>query len=199
MAYIDYTLSEIAENYGLNNHIQPLFGEIQPLAPSEWLQNALQIAKELPVRSKKAKSELIVMPILIEMRNRNDKYVTIYSGDSLNIDDKLKGECDFIVAKDTGSFDMNTPIFQVVEAKKNDVEIGIPQCAAQMIGAKMYNERKNKQTKVMYGCVTTGDDWLFMKLTDKIEIDNQKYYLGNLPQLLGIFQEIITFFKQNED
>lgn len=198
MAYSDYTLGELQEKYGMSNHVELIFApNSAKVAPSEWLLQALAIAQELPVRSEKAKSELIVMPILIELRNRNEKYVTIYSGDSLNIDDKLKGECDFILAKDTGSFEMNTPILQVVEAKKNDVEIGIPQCAAQMIGAKKYNERKNISLNTIYGCVTTGDDWLFMKLTDKIVIDTRKYYLGNLSELLGAFQQIIDFFKQH--
>lgn len=198
MAYSDYTLSELQEKYGMSNHVELIFApNSAKVAPSEWLLQALAIAQELPVRSEKAKSELIVMPILIELRNRNEKYITIYSGDSLNIDDKLKGECDFILAKDTGSFEMNTPILQIVEAKKNDVEIGIPQCAAQMIGAKKYNERKNIPINTIYGCVTTGDDWLFMKLTDKIVIDTRKYYLGNLSELLGVFQQIIDFFKQH--
>ncbi len=199
MAYSDYTLLQIEEEFGTINQMVSLFDNIRPIEPSDWLLNLLQIAKELPTRSEKAKSELIIMPILVEMRNRNHKYFTIYSGDHLNITDKLKGECDFIISKDTRSFDVNYPIIQVVEAKKNDVQIGIPQCAAQMVGAKKYNEKRgNKSVNVVYGCVTTGDDWIFMRLTDKIEIDEQKYYLGNLSQLLGIFQYILDDFKRNE-
>ncbi len=179
MTYSDYTLLQIEENFGIKNQVISLFEEVQEVAPSAWLTNFLQIAKELPVRSEKAKSEMIVMPILIELRNNNDKYFTIYSGDHLNVDDKLKGECDFIISKDTHSFEVNYPIIQVVEAKKNDVEIGVPQCAAQMLGAKKYNEKRgNTQNNIIYGCVTTGDNWLFMRLTDKIEIDDKKYYLG---------------------
>ncbi len=199
MAYSEYTLLRIEEDFGIKNQIESLFPDVEPILPSEWLLNSLQIAKELPVRSEKAKSELIIMPILVEMRTRNNKYFTIYSGDSLNIDDKLKGECDFIISKDTRSFEVNYPIIQVLEAKKNDVEVGIPQCAAQMIGAKKYNEKRgNKNLSPMYGCVTTGDDWIFMRLNDKIEIDDQKYYLGNLNKLLGIFQHILDNFKKNE-
>jgi hypothetical protein len=115
------------------------------------------------------------------------------------VDDKLKGECDFILSKDTRSFEINYPIIQVVEAKKNDIEIGIPQCAAQMVGAKKYNEKRgNKEINTIYGCVTTGDDWIFMRLTDKIEIDTQKYYLGDLEHLLGVFQHILNEFMNNE-
>ncbi len=199
MAYSEYTLLQIEEEFGIKNQITNLFDKIDPIEPSDWLLNLLQIAKELPVKSEKAKSEMIVMPILVELRNSNNKYFTIYSGDSLNIDDRLKGECDFIISKDTRSFDINYPIIQVVEAKKNDIEIGIPQCAAQMVGAKKYNEKRgNKSINTVYGCVTTGDDWFFMRLTDKIEIDDEKYYLGNLPQLLGIFQHILDNFKRVE-
>lgn len=200
MAYSEYSLLQIEEEFGIKNQIINLFDDIQSVEPSEWLLNLLQIAKELPIKSEKAKSEMIVMPILVELRNRNHKYFTIYSGDSLNIDDKLKGECDFIISKDTRSFEINYPIIQVVEAKKNDIEIGIPQCAAQMVGAKKYNEKRgNKNAHPIYGCVTTGDDWFFMRLTDKIEIDDEKYYLGNLSQLLGIFQQILDSFKQTEN
>lgn len=199
MAYSEYTLLQIEEEFGIKNRINNLFDDIQPVEPSDWLLAMLQTARELPVKSEKAKSEMIVMPILVELRNRNNKYFTIYSGDNLNINDKLKGECDFIISKDTRSFDINYPIIQVVEAKKNDIEIGIPQCAAQMVGAKKYNEKRgNRPAATMYGCVTTGDDWIFMRLTDTIEIDDEKYYLSDLTTLMGIFQRILDEFQQQE-
>jgi hypothetical protein len=83
MVYSDYTLAELADKYGISNQTKLLLGKMAEVSPSDWLLNALQIAQDLPVRSEKAKSELIVMPILIELRNRNEKYVTIYSGESL--------------------------------------------------------------------------------------------------------------------
>ncbi len=41
----------------------------------------------------------------------------------------LIGECDFILAKDTHSFDVSFPIFKLAEAPKNDLEEGVRQCA----------------------------------------------------------------------
>ena len=200
MVYSDYTLSKIEEKFGIFAQRQKLFPQpIQPIHEiSEWLKYSLSLVEELPIKSEKAKSELIVMPILIELRNQNAKYFTIYSGEMLNVDEELKGECDFIISKDTGSFEINAPIMQLVEAKRNDVEIGIAQCAAQMIGAQKYNEKRKYFTNEIYGCVTTGDDWLFMRLNSKLEIDTKKYYLGNLPELLGVFQMIFDTFKNNE-
>ncbi|MDZ7936457.1 MAG: hypothetical protein U5M51_16160, partial [Emticicia sp.] len=84
---------------------------------------------------------------------------------------------------------------QLLEAKKNDTEIGVPQCAAQMIGAKVFNQNKGIQLDKIYGCVTTGKEWLFMKLEDKIYIDKKTYHLDNIEDLLGVFQQIIDYYK----
>jgi hypothetical protein len=198
MAYSDFKISELAEKFSLNNRKVRLFGEITPVSEiSDWLKKSLQVAEELSPKSEKAKSELIVMPILIELRNQNDKFLTIYSGDNLNVDEEkgLKGECDFILAKDVQSYDINYPILQIVEAKKGEIEVGVPQCAAQMLGAKIFNQQKGVNLRAIYGCVTTGDDWLFIKLTDEILIDTHKYYLGNVKELLGVFQKIVDEFK----
>jgi len=200
--YCSYTLQDITNQFSITNRQVVLFHDIQPVEASDSLKDALQNAEELPVRSEKARSELIVTPILIELRNRNEKFFTIYSGDTLNVDEEkgLKGECDFILAKDTGSFDLNLPIIQIVEAKKNDLEIGIPQCAAQMVGADLFNRKKGVELPAIYGCVTTGDNWQFMKLEgNEILIDLKKYYLGDVPELLGVFQSVITFYRNTLD
>ena len=198
MAYSDFrTLAEVEKSLGVKSRRARIFSNVIPQEPSENLHRALQLAQELPVKSEKAKSEMIVTPILLELRERNEKFFTIYSGDNLNVDEEkgLKGECDFIIARETGSLEVTAPILQVVEAKKNDMDIGIPQCAAQMIGAKIFNEQRGLPLSVLSGCVTTGDDWLFLKLEGELLIDTQKYYLGNLAELLGVFQEIIDYFK----
>lgn len=101
------------------------------------------------------------------------------------------------MAKDTGTFDINYPIIQIVEAKKNDVEIGVPQCAAQLVGAKIYNEKKGTPLKRIYGCVTTGREWLFMVLEDNyIKINTKSYYINEVQNVLGIFQYIIDYYVE---
>ena len=199
MAYSDYTFKDLKKKFGIENKVAQLFSNISSVPISPSLQEDLHLAKQLPVRSEKAKSELIVMPILIELMKRNERFFTIYSGDYLTADKEqgLTGECDFILAKNTNTFDLNTPIFTIVEAKKNDVEVGVPQCAAQMLGARIYNQEYGNAIDKIYGCVTTADDWVFLKLEGNlITIDNDKYYLGNIEELLGVFQSIIDFYKE---
>lgn len=53
---------------------------------------------------------------------------------------------------------------QVVEAKKQDIDLGIPQCAVQMYASKKFNENKKTPVPYIYGCVTTGREWKFMRL-----------------------------------
>ena len=194
MAYSDFkTLAELDKAFGMKSRRVELFGRLASLDFSESLQKALDIARELPVKSEKARSEVIVTPILLELRERNHKFFTIYSGDSMNVDEAkgLKGECDFVLAKEIGSFDIAAPILQMVEAKRQDMEAGIPQCAAQMLGGKMLNEQSGIKLDAIYGCVTTGDDWQFLKLENELQIDKRKYYLSELGELLAVFQHIL--------
>ncbi len=197
MAYGDFSFEDIEQKFGIKNKVKRLFDDFQPIMPSERLIEALEMANELPVRSEKAKSETIVFPVLIELRKLNNKFFTIYSGDNLNVDEAqgLRGECDFILSKDIGSFSINFPILQIVEAKKNDIELGIPQCAAQLIGAKIFNERKGVFLDSIYGCVTTGNEWIFLKLETDILIDTRIYYLNEIQEILAVFQHIIDYYK----
>ncbi len=197
-SYSSFSLKKIKNELGVVHKVEELIKNPTPKKPTEWLLNVLKFSEELPIKSEKARSELIVMPILLELRNTNNKFFTIYSGDALNVDESkgLKGECDFILAKDTQSFEVNFPILQIVEAKKHDLDIGIPQCAAQLIGAKIFNDEGNVHLDKIYGCVTTGDTWKFLALIENtIIIDTKKYYLGNLEELLGAFQSILDYYN----
>ena len=198
MAYSEFTIKRLRKEFGIKSQIGLLFKKFEPETPDEWLINYLELASQVNIKTEKAKSEAIVFPILLELKKRNREFLTLYSGDNLNVDIEkgLNGECDFILSKDIKSFEINYPIMQVVEAKNHDIQIGIPQCAAQMVGAKIYNEQNDAGISIVYGCVTTGDDWQFLKLeNDTIFIDKRKYYLNELGELLSVFQYIIDYYK----
>ncbi len=198
MAYTDFTLSDLEEKFGVKNERKSLKFSHQTVQPSARLRAELQESTEMPIKSEKARSEWIVVPILKELRTINSKFFTIYSGDTL-IGDKeagLQGECDFILSKDTKSYEISIPIIQIVEAKRNDLDEGIKQCSAQLVGARKFNEKKGIVTEKLYGCTTTGDVWQFIEYSDKLYIDDNKYYLGEIDELLGVFQNIIDYFKE---
>src|SRR5260370_21799937 len=90
----------------------------------------------------------------------------IFSGAPLNVDPVrgLKGECDFILARSESSLVLQAPLMVILEAKKHDIEEGLGQCAAQMLGAKLYNDKEGKPVPYVYGCVTNAESWQFVKL-----------------------------------
>lgn len=198
MAYGDFTLDSIEEKLGVQTRVKKIFGQFQPVAPSQRLLEDIAEAKTFPLRSEKAKSEWVLTPILKELRRSNGSFFTVYSGEFLNVDmaSGLNGECDFIISKDIGTYTISYPILQILEAKKGDIDLGVAQCSAQMIGAKRYNDKKGTPIDMVYGCVTNGNEYLFLQLTDKIVIDTQTYSLNKLDELLGAFQTIIDYYKE---
>lgn len=200
MAYSDFTLTDLQTKFGIRHQRERLYFDAPTIIASEQLLNELEESTYMPIKSEKARCEWIVVPILKELRRQNNKRFTVHSGDILDADKErgLYGECDFILSKDTKSFEISSPIFQIVEAKRNDLEEGIRQCSAQLLGAKIFNEKKGVVVNDIYGCATTGDDWIFIKLVDnQIFIDIKKYYLNEINHLLGVFQCIIDYNKNN--
>lgn len=147
----------------------------------------------LALISEKARSEFIVVPILLAARELSGDQVAIYSGQRLDVapEDGLAGECDFILALGPALPPLHAPLMTVAEAKKNDIEVGLGQCIAQMVGARVFNKRAGRVTAPVYGCVTTGETWQFLRLLDRAALlDRQRYYVDNIGKILGVFQAI---------
>ena len=158
-----------------------------------------QKATNLGFGSEKSCSERLVTPILLELSDLNNHIFSIYSGANLDVDVKLglKGECDFIFSFSRIQDFVMSPIFCITEAKKQDLEQGTIQAAAQLIGAKKLNEIEKNPVEVLYGCSTTGVEWRFLKYqNNEIIIDETRYLISDLPNLLGVLQYIIDNSKQ---
>lgn len=194
MAYSQFTYKKIRTELGLYYDTQLLFDSFPKIQASEWLQKTLLVNKAVALYSEKARSEGIVFPILMEVKQAADLHFAVYSGAILNADETkgLNGECDFLLSSGKQGFDMETALFCVIEAEDNDIEKNIPQCTAQMQGAKIYNLNEQNSVAVIYGCVTTGTEWQFLKLENNIcWIDSQRFYINDLPSLLGMLHKIL--------
>jgi len=198
MAYSDFSLVKVKKEFGLTEETVCLFDNIKILPPSDWLKTTLSYGQRLSFYSpsEKAKSEFIVAPILIEVQKSRDD-LALYSGKNLDVDkDKgLNGECDFILSKSKLAHTIQAPILGLVEAKKNDIELGMGQCVSQMVGAKLFNEQEQTNLDTVFGCVTTGDVWLFLKLQDNmIFINDERYYIDSVGKILGVFKKIASYY-----
>jgi hypothetical protein len=199
MAYSNFTASELKKRFGVKFTSAKLFIDVTTVKPSEWLVETLKKGRTMGIANEKSRSERLVSPVLTELNDFNNYIFAIHSGVDLNIDEKvgLNGECDFIFSYNRIQDFLNTPIFCITEAKKQDIEQGTIQCAAQLIAARKFNENEGEDIPVLYGCSTTGLEWRFLKYeNDQITLDENWYLLVELPQLLGVLQEIVNRTKK---
>jgi len=87
---------------------------------------------------------------------------------------------------------LKAPLLTVLEAKRSDIELGLGQCAAQMVAARMFNERASEIGRPLFGCITTGEDWHFPRLAgNELLLDRRRLYVDNVASILAVFQAII--------
>jgi len=169
MSFKKFKLNDLEDKLGLNVKSYNFLPKVLPyVKPSDLLSQLLSDIEGVPLASEKAKSELIITPILQALKKRNPNKFTYFSGYEFNVDSglKLKGYCDFLFSAIAHTPVIKSPIFALVEAKKGDVEEGFGQCGAEMYAAQLFNERHESFQKVIYGSVTNAFSWAFLKLTD---------------------------------
>jgi hypothetical protein len=193
MSYTDFTLGSITRILELKVDPADLFDSVPALPGPEWLRGAVERGARQILLSEKARSEFIVTPILLACQEISPTPVSIYSGVRLDVDVALGlvGECDFILAATPPVPDLRAPLVIIVEAKRHDIENGIWQCIAQMAGARLFNEREGWPLAAIYGCVTNGEIWQFVRLVGQnADIDRRRYYLDNVGGILSVFEHI---------
>ena len=200
MAYRDFKTIDLQEKFGIVNAQATLFPDIKHMEPSSLLVQILERnRKSTSLRTEKAVSEALIAPILMEVLDHNQKKVTLFSGENLVADKALglNGELDFLFLKSPYALDITAPIINITEAKLDRALIkAMNQCAAQMIGAQVFNRTHKSEQNTIYGAVTDGYEWRFVRLEGKIlTLDKDQYNSANLPQLLGVLQTIIDFYE----
>jgi hypothetical protein len=195
-SYSDYSLNALSDNCNIDNTKRALNLCNQLIQPSEFLQEALKRNNTLPINSEKARSGLIVTPILVEWMQNNPNKLQYFSGNTFDVlpEKALKGRCDFLFTKHF-SLHIAAPVIAMFEAKDDNVDNWYGQCGAEMYAAKLFNEQKNEPYKIIYGAVTDGYEWVFLRLEENmLLIDIERYYMQDLPRLLGALQTIAAFY-----
>lgn len=198
MAYSDFDLKTVREHFGLTiDEETDLFATAQELPVSEWLRNFLEEwgSAALAMNTEKARSEMIIAPILMETVRLSNHRVRLFSGVTFDIDKErgLNGACDYLLAQSPERFFPGSPVLTVVEAKREDVSGGLGQCVAEMVAVYIYNEREGSDPTTVYGVVTTGSIWRFLQLQNQLVfIDKPEYYLHQVGKILGILHGMVS-------
>jgi hypothetical protein len=197
MAYSDFTLSQVLRRFSLNLiENRDLFAPAPEVEPTEMLR--ITLAENAPLalamRTEKARSELLIAPILLEVRRAAGGEVSLFSGAEFSVDSSqgLNGACDFLMTKSPRQVFIESPVLAIFEAKKEDIVGGLGQCAAAMVAAQRFNEQEGTTIPVLFGAVTTGDLWKFLVLDgNDLFLDGPTYYLDQIKTILGILNRIV--------
>src|SRR4051812_38179665 len=180
MPYNDFSLETVTSLLGVTAEPADVFGDLAPVPVPPWLREQLDRGMRQVLLSEKARSEFIVVPILLACQELSAGAIAIYSGQQLDVDPErgLVGECDFILSAAPPVPALRAPLVTIVEAKRNEVESGVWQCIAQMVGAREFNRRSGGGPEVIYGCVTNAEVWQFLRLSGSVAgIDRRRYYI----------------------
>jgi hypothetical protein len=197
MVYSNFTLPDMKRQFHLTiNETTDLFISVGEVAGSAWLTETLRetLPLALAVHTEKSRSELLIAPILIELRKLAQHQVSLFSGIDFSVDPSqgLSGVCDFIIAQSPEQLFVSAPVLIVVEAKNEDIKGGLAQCIAAMLAARLFNDREGYAVATVYGTVTTGTTWRFLKLEPGlVYIDQREYYIANVEKILGILASIV--------
>lgn len=195
MAYLHYqTWDSVRERLGITARMIPnLCTDFLPIEPSDLLKAILKRNLSLPLGTEKARSEALIAPILGEVQERKGGNWYAYSGYALDADETmgLTGYCDYLISRELNEFEVCPPILGIVEAKNDALDSGVPQCTAQLKGMQLFNHQHGITLAELWGAVTTGLDWRFMKLEgDTLFADKRIYTYSELPTILGILHGI---------
>ena len=198
MAFSDFkTLTEVQKRFEIRDSASDFVSGDNLLNPSEQFLQGLAFARQhLNVfRSEAARCEAIIYPILLENYKAYAERYMLWIREPLAYDEILSGTPDYFVAtrSELGKNVVGTPVVMVVEAKKNDFEIGWGQCLAALIAAQKINAQEVNGDAMfpVYGIVTDGVMWQFGKLAGDTFTENiTPFSLGDVPRLFGAIDAV---------
>jgi hypothetical protein len=182
MAYSDFKLTDIIDFFGLSiDESSGLFANVPEQECSDLLTTILRENVDLAVAisSEKARSEMIISPILLEIRRKFNYEISLFSGVDFTVDTQrgLNGFCDFILSLSSEQLLVRSPVIVLVESKNENLRTGLAQCIAEMIAAQVFNEKNGNSIKAIYGVVS---------------IDLSEYYIKDINKILGILYAAIA-------
>ncbi|MFK0730113.1 MAG: hypothetical protein ACFKPT_22845 [Gloeotrichia echinulata GP01] len=194
MPYSDFTLKKVRQDLAISIHEGGrFFPEVSPVEPDDLLRQELEEGLPLVLArgSEKARSEWIVSPVLTAVRRLLNRQVSLFSGEDFTVEPNLglNGICDFIISKSPTQLEIQAPVVVIIEAKKENLNGGLGQCIAEMVAAQKFNAANNINLTTIFGSVTSGTTWKFLKLSgNSVRIDITEYPLPPVEPILGFLK-----------
>ena len=197
MAFRDFTFPDVCHHLGITFAEAHLFGDVPEAVLQAGFADHIRDGTDLAtsINTEKARSEFIIAPVLWELRRAFRGQVGLFSGVALDVDAVrgLNGYCDFLLTRSSQQFVPQAPFMAVVEAKNDNPRTGYGQCIAAMVAAGEVNQQEGTPPAPVYGAVTSGTIWRFLRLEGThLAIDGQDYFINDLAKIIGIFSSVIV-------
>ncbi|MFM6282061.1 MAG: hypothetical protein ACKN9K_27220 [Dolichospermum sp.] len=198
MPYSDFTLKKVRQDLAIAIHEGGrFFPDIPPVKPDDLLNQELEEGLPLVLArgSEKARSEWIISPVLTAVRRLLNRQISLFSGEDFTVDPNLglNGICDFLISKSPTQLEIQAPAIIIIEAKKENLNGGLGQCIAEMVAAQKFNTAHNITIPTIFGSVTSGTTWKFLKLEDNsVTIDITEYPIPPVEQILAFLMWMVS-------
>ncbi|MGI8884971.1 MAG: hypothetical protein ACR2IA_12090 [Pyrinomonadaceae bacterium] len=194
--YKDIGQVQVEFNIKLNQENFIFAKPVEP--PPVFLQEFNFTLENIPVfTSEGARTEAVIFPILREVyKDYSDKYV-LWIQKSFSYDARLNGTPDYLIATKSplGKTVLAKPLLGVVEAKKNDFEVGWAQCLAELVAIQKLNA---DDITPVFGIVTDGERWQFGKFEKNLLTRHaSSFVIDDLPELFGALHYIFQLISIN--
>ncbi len=196
MAFQNFTFPKVIQDLALTYSETDLFAQLTPVPVRPELLAQVIDGNNFAsaINTEKARSEFVIAPVLWELRRLHPGHFGLFSGIELDADASrgLNGVCDFVITKSPYQHLVSAPLITIVEAKNDNLRTGLGQCIAAMVAAQLLNQAAQVTIAAVYGAVTTGDAWEFLRLQgSEVTLDVVEYRIESLGKILGIFGHII--------
>ena len=195
MAFSDFkAIPDVQERFRIR-HVEDDFIEINDTAkPSEQFLQELEFSRQYidVFASEGARCEAVIFPVLREVYKGYAEHYALWIKKPIAYDDVLSVTPDYFIStrSELGKLVVGTPLIMLVEAKKNDFEVGWGQCLAELVAAQKINEDMEHP---VYGIVSDGTFWQIGHLINETFTQNRtSFSVDNLPVL---FSAVDSVFK----
>ena len=196
MSYSDFkTLAQAVQSFELIVCEQRPIIDSQPLAPSPFLLQVFERELDwaIAVGTEQSRREALTHNILLEVREHKQRRVSVFSGKDFTVEPAagLNGYCDYLVSLSAVQSVITAPVIIIAEAKKGDIDLGLGQCVAGMVGAQRFNQVHKQALLKVYGAVTSGTVWKFLALEQQtLQLDLTEYAVPPADTVLGLLAAI---------
>ncbi len=199
MAFSDFkAIPEVQERFGIR-HVENDFIETKnDVGPSEQFLREFEFNREYidVFTSEGARCEAIIFPVLREVYKGYAEDYALWIKKSIAYDDVLSGTPDYFISTRSklGKLVVGTPLIMLVEAKKNDFELGWGQCLAELVAAQKINDNMEHP---VYGIVSDGTLWQIGHLIGETFTQNRtSFSVDNLPVLFGAVDSVFRAARE---